>query len=295
MTETAIASMAGIDQLRAELGERYSAKTVIEYVKQGRYFFAFAGDKDTYDRHEILAYGDHLLKGGKGQASLSIAWYTIKAICRAKNIPFPCREGFKGDQFRSKKISVQEVVIDGESHEVSGPTPDLKNLTTLIAWVRANGDARQKAYLALSSIYAMRAIEISTVNKRDDIRQDRLFVRTAKHGQPKWHRIPPEVREAIKGYKYPQISEQAIWTAFKEMRTKAGLKKAIGLTPHGIRRFLTTFFSNRSDLNPYVWYDFARWSQQRGDMIARYRHATPEEVDRLVFPLHPLLPLWGKE
>lgn len=295
MNDTATKPVTGIEQLQAELGERYSPKTILEYVKQARYFFDFCGDKPSYDRHEILAYFDHLLKEGKGQASLDMAWYVAKAICRAKDIPYPCRGGFKGDQPRSRKVVFQEVSIDGESYQVDAATPDLEHVSALIAWVKANGDDRQKAYLALSTIYAMRAIEISTVNKRDDIKKDRIFCRTAKRGQPKWHSIPPEVRDAIKGYKYPHLNEQAIWNAFAAMRKKAGLKKAIGLTPHGIRRWLTTFITNKTDLNPYVWKDFARWSSPRGDMIARYRHSTSEEVDRQVFAVHPLLPLWGKK
>jgi integrase len=283
----------GIEQLQAELGERYSPKTVREYIKQARHFFAFAGDKDTYERHEILAYFDHLLKEGKGQATLDMAWFVSKAICRAKSIPFPCREGFKGDQPRSRKINSREVEIDGEGHDVSGPTPEYDEIAALIAWAIENGDPRQKAYLALSTVYAMRAIEISLVNKKDDIVKSRLFVRTAKFGQPKWHQIPPEVLKAIKGYKYPHLDEQAIWSAFQAMRKAAGLVKATALTPHGIRRWLNTYFTNREDLNPYVWYDFARWSRGRGDMMARYRHASSQEVDRIIFKLHPLLPLWA--
>lgn len=296
----------GIEQLQAELGERYSPKTKKEYIKQARQFFEFADDKSSYERHEFLAYFDHLLKKGMGQATLNMAWYVTQAICRAKNIPFPCRKGFKGDQPKVRKINIREVSIDGESQEVSGPTPEYQEIADLIAWVKENGDAKQKAYLALSTTYAMRAIELSIINRAKDIDKVaamgtlspkldkyRLFVRTAKGGQPKWHIIPPEVLEPIKGYKYPQRDEQAIFSSFMRMRKQAGLAKATALTPHGIRRWLNTYFTSRPDLNPYVWRDFARWRIDAKDMPARYRHGSPEEIDRLVFAVHPLLPLWG--
>lgn len=99
----------------------------------------------------------------------------------------------------------------------------------------------------------------------------------------------------IKGYRYPKQSEQAIFYAFKSMRREAGLADCQSLTPHGIRRFLDTFFTTRPDVNPLVWYDFARWRQSRGDMLRRYRHSSPQVVDRIIFNLHPLLPLWRGE
>lgn len=284
----------GIEQLKAELGERYSPKTIREYLRQASNFFKVAGDKPSYERHEFLAYFDKLIKEGKGQATLNMAWFTVKAICRSKNISkFPCRGGFKGDQPRVRKIEVREISIDGESCEVSGPTPEYQEIADLIAWVKENGNPRQKAYLALSTIYAMRAIEISTINKKEDIKGDRIFCRTAKRGQPKWHRIPPEVLEFIKGYKYPDLEEQAVWSTFKQMRKQAGLAKTNTLTPHGIRRWLNTYFRHLPGFNLATWYAFARWRQNTGDMTEVYDHPSSERVDQDTFASHPLLPLWG--
>jgi hypothetical protein len=283
----------GIEQLQAELGERYAKKTKDEYIRVAGLFFTSAGDKPSYERHEFLAYFDSLLKAGRGQGTLDMAWFTCKAICRAKNIPFPCREGFKGDQPKVRKISLQEISVDGESYTICGPTPEYQQIADLIAWVKANGDDREKAYLALSTIYAMRAIEISTINKREDIKENRIFCRTAKGGQPKWHEIPQEVLDYIKGYKYPEVAESVIWSTFRSMRKRAGFSVETPLTPHGIRRWLDTFYTSRPDFNVYIWSDFARWSRKRGDMPGRYRHASSAEVDRPVFAIHPLLPLWG--
>lgn len=295
-SETAVAVPSGLDQLRAELGERHSPRTVKNYLWLARHFFDTVGDKAEYTRQDFLAFYDQLIKQGRGQAYLDMAWAVTKAVCRAKAISFPCREGRKGDRPISKKVAApKEIRIGDETHEVTGPTPEYKEIAQLVAWVRAKGKPKERAYLALSTIYAMRAIEISMVNRREDIQADRLFVRTAKLGQPKWHRIPPEVSDQIKGFKYPQQREDMVFYTFKRMRAKAGLGSCDALTPHGMRRWLNTYFSNLPNLNPYVWYDFARWRIRRGDMIAHYRHASPQTVDEQIFALHPLLPLWRGE
>jgi hypothetical protein len=187
---------------------------------------------------------------------------------------------------------VREASVNGEEYEVSGPTPEREEIVALIAWCKEHGSPQQRAYLALSTIYAMRAIEIHLVNKKEDIKGDRLFVRTAKGGQPKWHRIPPQVLSSIKKYRYPERTESCVWDTFAAMRGKAGLTKATALTPHGIRRWLNTFFTNHPTLNPYVWKDFARWTRDRRDMATKYRHAKPEDIDQMIFKLHPLLALW---
>ena len=284
--------MTGIEQLHTELGERYAPKTLQTYKERAKHFFAIAGDKDSYTRKEVLGYFDQVLQNGKSQAFLDLAWYTIKAICRSKSIAFPLREGPKGDRPKVRKVAPpREIIINGENVEVTGPTPTLNEISRVIASVLENGDTRDRAFLALSTIYAMRAIEILIV-EREDIRGDRIFVKTAKGGQPKWHSIPAEVLSYIKAYKYPHQDEQAVWYTFKRMRERAGLADA-PVTPHGIRRWLNTWFTNRSDLNPYVWYDFARWAMRRGDMAQRYRNASSQEVDRQIFRIHPLFPLWG--
>lgn len=287
--------MTGIEQLQAELGERHSPKTHETYTLMAREFFRVAGDKPDYTRQEILSYFDTQIKANKSQATLDLAWYVVKAICRAKSIEFPCKDDPKRLILKARKSAPRrEVRMEDEDIEVSGPTPSLAEIARVIMHVRANGSVKAKAFLALSTIYAMRAIEISTVDRKEDIKGDRIFVRTAKGGEQRWQRIPEEVSPYIKGYSYPRQDEQAVWYCFKKMRTEAGVPRA-PVTPHGIRRWLDTFFTTQPNVNIYAWAKFARWAEKRSDMVGRYSHPSAQQLDRIVFGLHPLLPLWRGE
>jgi integrase len=163
----------------------------------------------------------------------------------------------------------------------------------LINAFKDSKDRYKKGLLALATTYGLRRIELYRLTK-DDIDENKIFVFTAKGGEPREHIIPAQILDIVADFKgklkkLRYIQELNI--IFDEMFYEAGIELRPMLGIHSIRRALITELM-QTPLNPNIIRNFLRWKGRGVDILQEYTLFNPEEVDRKVFEHHPFLNLW---
>ena len=202
-----------------------------------------------------------------------------------------------------------------EDRPISEDTPTAPALTEeeVMDLILSRGDfsKMENFYLALSVTFGLRAEEMRRVTARD-IKDNTIFIRTAKHGQQKIQLIPEEIRPIIDDYRPKQPSARAMGYAFHRMADKAGLELRPRCNFHSIRRTLLTLLvynlaEHRKDITYAAQY--LRWSKKTmgvglmgAAMAGVYMHPEartndPYEVDRTCQrpDIHPFLAAYREE
>jgi len=160
------------------------------------------------------------------------------------------------------------------------------------------------AILALSTTYGIRRVELL------DLRPECLLpgiirIRTAKHGRQREHLIPSPIQPYLNNYPFGQFTEYKLSELFHKIRRQANLPKLEGGGWHSIRRTLDTIFLVQERLPLPIVQSFMRWKKSSREMPLLYacpeilgeggdgnEAASPIDVDRQVFAVHPFLKLW---
>jgi len=165
----------------------------------------------------------------------------------------------------------------------------------------------ERFYLAIATIYAPRRIELARIRKRD-IKENSIYIDTAKHGEKRTHLIPDEILPYIEAY-HPQENNVSSLSAMFIRICKKGLgQRKPGYGFHSFRRTIDTLLPTalaKADKPLTLVGYFLRWSRKStgsrflgtpmGGVYARpdIMSADPFFVDREVFEVHPFLPLWA--
>ena len=165
----------------------------------------------------------------------------------------------------------------------------------------------ERFYLAIATIYAPRRIELARIRKRD-IKENSIYIDTAKHGEKRTHLIPDEILPYIEAY-HPQENNVSSLSAMFIRICKKGLgQRKPGYGFHSFRRTIDTLLPTalaKADKPLTLVGYFLRWSRKStgsrflgtpmGGVYARpdIMSADPFFVDREVFEVHPFLKLWG--
>ena len=166
----------------------------------------------------------------------------------------------------------------------------------------------ERFYLAMSTIYAPRRIELARIKKRH-IKGNTIYIDTAKHGEKRTHLIPGEIMPYVEAYR-PRENNVSSLSAMFERLCKKGLgEKRKGYGWHCFRTTLDTLLPGalaKADKPLTLIGYFLRWSRRStgakflgtpmGGVYARPEilSADPFFADREVFEVHPFLPLWGE-
>ncbi len=171
-------------------------------------------------------------------------------------------------------------------------SPD--EVARLIAFTRRQGSKAEKFHLAMSTVYGLRRVELSRLS-HESFEDGTVKIATAKHGTPRKHLIPeeikPVVRDALQSHALG-YSISSLTAMFRKLYDKAGLKRNGKLGWHSIRRSLDTQLLD-AGLNYYSVRDFLRWKASPSDMPSLYHHSDPAAVDREVFEAHPFIACWS--
>lgn len=173
---------------------------------------------------------------------------------------------------------------------------------------------RERFYLALSTIFGCRREELANIEKRH-INEDAigipammtLLIRTAKHGRPVKHLIPPELRKMFDAYRPRKHQPEALSSMFHRICKKAGVERKSGWGWHSIRRSLVTCLAGllpKNNFDPAMLADYMGWAKSSlgalyggAAMVGFYRRpeildSDPYGLDKLIYSIHPFLPLW---
>ena len=195
------------------------------------------------------------------------------------------------------------------SSEVNAPAFTEEELATLIH-NREEYSRGETFYLALSTIFAPRREELSRVHKRD-IKDEAIYIRTAKKGPPRWHLIPDEIMPIVNDYRPKELKPDALTKMFHRICIKGLGDSMKGYGWHSVRRsILTLGLINlaKADLPLTYWAEYMRWSRKAigqvfmgSAMAGHYTHpeilaaGDPYSLDRKILELHPILHYWREE
>lgn len=243
-------------------------------------FEEVCGAKDSYTRADIILYLGHLRKRKLTQTTIDKNLKVIKLVAKIQGTwEFP-----KLDMRRPRDEDIRRTIFS------------LNDIVSMISLGKLVLSDVEKAYLALSTIYGLRRIEMVTL-KPQSIKLDgenSITVHVAKEGPQTTHVIPPEIAPYLGGFK-PYRPDTATHM-FHRIGTKTGFRFERGYGWHSIRRSLTTelILSEASALNVAR---FMRWSEKtvrrEFGMLPLYAKKDQPRIDNEIFRLHPFLPYWG--
>lgn len=201
----------------------------------------------------------------------------------------------------------------------SDDTPFAEDKTKLPAMTRAQVeqlilakdklDRAERFYLAVATTWIVRREELTRI-KKIDFDGETFVIHTAKHGKKGRHLIPDVLKPVFADYRPKVHSASALSLMFLRICQKAGVERLPRQSWHSIRYRLNTILEEvvpRRILSEYSHWKTVSSSETfeepkiRGeDMIDHYIQPEtsgrdPYHADKVIYAIHPFLPLWKKK
>jgi len=281
----------------SELLEQY-AKGLASEGSTRTIFLRFAKDfldyaEGDFSKERINQYLDHLRRKHRySDGTINFAFRVARTLFQRNGLEWPFRRG--------EAPAIRE-------DNIQAPALHPNTIGRIIEAVKKNGDADEAAFIALSTTYGLRRVEMINLEQRDiRIRDRTIHIATAKHGRERTHLIPPEIIPYLERYDFNQrVSEFGLFVLWHRIEYKIGLNHTDQVGWHSIRRSLNTLLLRR--LPEATVMSFLRWKQRTSShMPFRYsairfvgeEGETTEvvgealDVDNEVFQVHPFLEYW---
>ena len=265
------------EQVRASMGLRREPSTIRVYAEFASRFAKYTRKQGNFTEDDALAYIDHLIASGYSDSSVRWTYYALKRTYKAVGCPFT--------------VTLEDLPL-GLRRATERPVLSPDEVASLIAFARQRGNKAERFYLAMSTVYGLRRVELSRLTQESFV-DSTVQVATAKHGTPRRHLIPGEIQPVVTAALQANAlgySISGLTAMFRELHDKTGLNRG-KLGWHSIRRALDTQLLD-AGLNYYSVRDFLRWKAPPSDMPSLYHHSNPAEVDAAVFAVHPYIALW---
>lgn len=240
-------------------------------------FEAVCGEKEGYERSDVIDYIARLREDGLCQNTINTQIRPVKLIAGIQGWDFP-------------KLSMVKV----RSSDINRPIFERSEIVKLIAEGRVKLSELELSYLCLATIYGLRREELASLNESEVKKGESVEVGTVKDGVVTKHVVPVEIKSYLKDYKATRTDYMTL--VFRRMMRKVGMAKSDGgYGWHSVRRALATelLLADVSGLNILR---FMRWSEAsvKGEfgMLALYARRVQSDVDRAVFKAHPFLKYW---
>ncbi len=267
-----------------------TGKTRSLYLRFASNFLEYAGGE--FDREKIDKYLARLRRQKYSDGTINLIFRTIRTLFSRNNMEWPYNRG-ESPQIREDRI--QAPALD----------PDI--IGEMIQAVKSKGDPDEKAFLAISTTYATRRIEMVGLVMEDVHIKDRtIHITTAKHGRERTHMLPEEILPYLAGYDFDvKRSETEIFTLWYRLEYRIGLDHTNQVGWHSIRRTIDTLLLDK--LPEATVMSFMRWKQRTSSNMA-YRYSAQrfvgregmstkvvgeaKDVDSKIFAVHPFLEYW---
>jgi integrase len=282
---------------KTELLSKYESN--LSGSKNKNHYLSYAGDfldyANSLDKETVNNYMKKLKRQGMSPGTINFAFRVIRRLFAVNGLEWPFRRG--------------EAPPIGQRDEVK-PALAPEIIKMMIAAAK-NGklDNDESCFLALSTIYGLRRVEMCDLRNGDiDFKQNHVFVTTVKMGRQRYHLIPVEIEPYLANHDFDKhYTDTAMSQMFWRIINKSGLEtfKSEKLGWHSIRRALITLL-HQAGLDPFTVHQFMRWKGAEREMAMDTRyHAThfiglegtkvvalEAQSDKEVFKKHPLLKLW---
>lgn len=275
-----------------------SGKTRTLYIRIVSDFLKYA-DGD-FSRETINKYQEHLRKKHQySDGSINLFFRTIRTMF-SRNKAILEKAGFEWPYRRGESPGIRE-------DSIQAPALHPNTIGRLVGAVKENGGSDEKVFLALSTTYGLRRVEMVGLTESDVRLKDKtIHIATAKHGRERTHLIPDEIIPCLREYDFSrQMSEFGLFTLWYRIENKIKLSHTDQVGWHSIRRSLNTLLLRRLPESTVM--SFLRWKQRTSShMPFRYsaikfvgeEGETTEvvgealDVDNEVFKVHPFLEYW---
>ncbi len=288
--------------MRTDLLEKYSSSLSDgsrQRAAQAKQFLEWLGDREP-NAEAVRDWIKRLRRKHYADGTIAVYWALLRRMFRVNSLEWPFR------RTDAPVIREQQVYAPALAPEI---------IRDMIAIVRGKKKpkggivptAQHAVFLALSTVWGLRRIEMVGIQP-GFLKNNTLFVETAKHGRQRYHIIPPEIAPLLEswGFKTP-VNATILSHLFTDLKIMVGLKKDVSMELgwHSIRRMLTrSLLDAGTPLNQVNM--FLRWKRGGADMALRYgstqivgrKGKTVElpnldrEVDEAILALHPFLPYW---
>jgi hypothetical protein len=266
--------------------------TLISYLVTGANFLAGLKDDQTPTDSDFRRYFIRRREEGISERTLRKEFFHLKKLALANKWEWP----FEADD------------APFSDEEPNAPALLPAQVEQLIK-ARAQLSRGERFFLAVATTWIVRREELSRIKKRD-YNAETFVIHTAKQRRKVKHIIPDALKPIFADYRPKELSPQALSEMFQRICAKAGLKHRKGYGWDSIRYRLNTLLKDvclpQNRLNPSLLNDYAHWKQRTGsrymdtDMTEYYRRpeildTDPYGIDRVIYSIHPFLPLWGKK
>jgi len=267
------------------------------YIARARAFLKWLGNKEL-SAENIRKWLDKLKRDGYSEGTIAQDYAIIRRLVNVNGLPWPFR--------RSDAPLVSEQGIYAPALDPD----DIKAMVNVVLGkeksLTAAPRADHRAFLALSTIYGLRRIEMQEMSPEFlDEENQLLFVQTAKRGRQRYHLIPEIILPHLVdwGFERP-MSSTGLSRLFDELKGMIGLK-ADEVGWHSIRRSAVRDAFEAGLSEPTVM-SFYRWKRSTSDIALRYATSRivgrgreyaalgleDRRVDEAVFAVHPFLSFW---
>jgi len=266
--------------------------TISSYLDTGRRFLSgLDGDREPTDS-DFRRYFTRRREQGISERTLQKEFFHLKKLALANKWPWP---------FTADDTPYPEEVAQL-------PFLEQAEVEQLIK-ARARLSKAERFYLAVATTWIVRREELRRIKKRD-YDEDSIILHTAKHGKMAKHLIPDCLKPVFADYRAKEHSPVALSIMFKRICEKAGLEHKPRTGWHSIRYTLTTLLKEvylpQNKQSPSLLDDYAHWKVKAGgryaggNMTEYYRrpelvYKDPSDIDRIIYSIHPFLPLWEKK
>ena len=273
--------------------------TIKSYLETGeRFLKSLDGDKPT--ENKLRRYFMKRRQQGISDRTLRKEFFHLKKLCQANSWEWP---------FEKEDVPFPEE----PASTVALAIPVIEKMIT----ARKKYTDRERFFLAVSTTFGCRREEMAKLEKRyitEGIEMPTpnmtIFIKTAKHGRPVKHLIPPELQKIFDAYRPRRHQPEALSNMFWRICEKAGVEGESGWGWHAIRRSLVTCLAGllpKNNLDPAMLADYMGWAKSSlgalyggATMVGFYRRpeildSDPYGLDKVIYGIHPFLPLWREK
>lgn len=205
----------------------------------------------------IARHLEALTAQGLAPGTVDLAYRTIRAFYRRLGLAAPKVRGHRYDPMDARRFALSPAVV-ARLVEVA------RDGVLLPA---------HAGYVALSTTYGMRAIEMARVRPEDiDAAGERIRIRTAKHGTARWTWMPPEIAAVVAQAGLAPTAVARVESAFAHVWDAAmDEPRPQGVAWHAVRRALNRDLA-AAGVSTEDRRRFGRWA---GAPSMAERYATP--------------------
>jgi len=283
-----------MEDYRSYLDVYMSSLSTAARAQQGRYaidFISFAPDlsKESLDKYFAR------IRAQYADSSVRYIYSIIKRLFTVNNLPWPYH-------------SADTPVVREQS--VFAPILDPSVIQEMIQ-ASPKMPARLAFYLAVSTTYGCRRVELASLSREDiDLNKKLIYIATAKAGRQRYHLIPDVIMPVIEHlyYRLEKTNLKTLDRYFHRIEEFVSFPHVKDVGWHSIRRALDRQLLE-TGLPEFLVADFLRWKRSERNMPLRYARgtvinresATRESIaisdrvtDERVFAVHPFLPYWSQ-